>query len=96
MNKKKITGKSHTVRLDERTEEKLQDIMRSRGIDCSTAVRMAINEVPILQVGNCQDLGREFCRIRDLLEDSEKQMEAKEEAEKLCQSISELLLMLQS
>lgn len=96
MNKKKITGKSHTVRLDEKTEEKLQNIINARGIDCSTAVRMAINEIPILRVGNCQDLGREFCRIRDLLEDSEKQMEAKEEAEKLCQSISGLLLMLQS
>ena len=96
MRKKRITGKSHTVRLDERTEEKLQNIMSARGIDCSTAVRMAINVIPILQVGNCQDLGREFCHIRNLLENSEKQMEAKEEAEKLCQSISELLLMLQS
>lgn len=96
MSKKRITGKSHTVRLDEKTEKKLQDIMRSRGIDCSTAVRMAINEIPILQVGNCQDLGREFCRIRNLLEDSEKQIEAQEEAEKLCQSIKELLHTLQS
>ena len=95
MREEKSAGKSHTVRLDEQTEEKLQSIMKARGITCSTAVRMAINEIPILQVGNCRDLGKEFCRIRNLLEDPEKQMEAKKEAEELCQSIRELLHTLQ-
>ena len=56
---------------------------------------MAINEIPILQVGNCKDLGKEFCRIRNLLEDPEKQIEAKKEAEDLCRSINELLHTLQ-
>lgn len=95
MREEKSVGKSHTVRLDEQTEEKLQNIMKVRGITCSTAVRMAINEIQILQVGNCKDLGKEFCRIRNLLENPEKQMEAKKEAEELCQSIRELLHMLQ-
>ncbi len=96
MRKEKGNGKSHTVRLDEQTEEKLQEIMRARGIDCSTAVRLAINEVPILQVGNCKELGQEFCKIRMLMEDPEKHLEARKEAEKLCQFIKDLLHTLQS
>lgn len=96
MKKEKAVGKSHTVRLDEQTEEKLQNIMRARGIDCSTAVRLAINGVQILQVGNCKDLGMEFCRIRSLLEDPTKQTEAGKEAEELCRSIKDLLHMLQN
>ncbi len=95
MKRESKTGKSHTVRLDEQTEEKLQNIIKARGIDCSTAVRMAINEIPILHVGNCKELGKEFCHIRNLLEDPEKQIDAKKEAEELCQSIRELLHMLQ-
>lgn len=95
MKKEKSVGKSHTVRLDEQTEEKLQSIMRARDIDCSTAVRLAINGVQVLQVGSCKDLGKEFCRIRSLLEDPAKQTEARKEADELCRYIKELLHTLQ-
>lgn len=80
-----------SVRLDTTTDEKLTEIMEVRGIDQSEAIRLCINKATILQIGNVKDLGREFCRIRNILEAGQIDNEIERRVETLCQYICALL-----
>lgn len=83
-------GKTISVRLDDKTVERLDELQRVRGVSTSEIIRKCINEIPILQIGNVSDLSQEFYKIRIALENGEHD-EVRTEANKLCRCMLELL-----
>lgn len=86
-----IKGIKVNVRLDEETSEKLNEIMKARGLSKSDAVRFCIKQIPIIQFGNIKDLALEFCQIREALETGNYDAQTSEEVNMLCRYISDLL-----
>mgnify|MGYP000787062266 CR=1 FL=1 len=84
------SGKMVTVRFDDKTWNKLREVMASRDVDQSTAIRLCICHVPILKVGNSRDLAREFCRLRESLEEKVIDPSLRKGVEELCQSIKDV------
>ena len=90
------TNKSLSVRLEYETQYKLQQIMEARGLSKSDAVRFAIMEVPILQIGDVTSLANEFCKIRQAMNGDNANDVVKKEVNRLCHAIYDLLVKVES
>ena len=81
-----------SIRLDSKTKEKLDKIMRVRGLKQSSAIRYCINNVQIVALGNIVDLAQELYKIRIVLEtDCNPNPDLSKEVTRLCQYISDVL-----
>ena len=91
MNKNKDNNKPISIRLSQEAHAKMEDIMLARGLNKTEAIHFALLEIPILHIGNVENLATEFCKIRKLAE--EKEYEAvREEVEELCHYIFDLIV----
>lgn len=81
-----------SIRLDDVTAEKLEEVMQARDVSQSDAVRLCINGAQIIQIGDAKNLATEFCRIRMALDEGYVDEEIRQEVNALCQFISALLL----
>lgn len=86
-----MVGKTVSVRLDNKTYKKLQEIKMARGLNESDAVRQSILGAVIVPTGDSAQLSKEFCRIRVLLEKETCDEELKQEVKRVCQSIADVL-----
>lgn len=86
-----MVGKTVSVRLDNETYKKLQEIKMARGLNESDAVRQSILGAVIVPTGDSAQLSKEFCRIRVLLEKETCDEELKQEVKRVCQSIADVL-----
>ena len=87
---------SVTIRLGEATAMRLEEIMQARGLSKTDAIKYCIHSIPILQIGNVSNLANEFYKIRVALESNRITEEVRQEVKGLCQSMSDLLLKVES
>lgn len=89
---KKVDSKTLSIRLDDITKAKLQVIMESRGLSKTEAAKYAIKGIPILKLGNIENLADEFCKLRSAVENREPEDVIKKEVDRLCQYMYDLII----
>ena len=93
MNKTQNKKKEYrfTFRGTQEIQEKIDEIMRIRGLDKSGAICCCIKNAKIIALGNVSDLAKEMYQIRIALESGSDNELIREEVDQLCLSISDAL-----
>ena len=80
-----------SVRLNADTHTKLENLMKSRGVNASDAIRLCINDARIINIGDSKGLAQNFCRIRVALENNSYDEEIERQVNVLCQCMYDVL-----